>query len=309
MASFSCLSEGGNLMSRKLMLGMVVLLLTTNIMTLLFWKTDKKVLINDNREIITKDPVASIGEEEIFYKDWMDSLQSVYGKTHLENMMDRLVVQQLTKQADIAIHDKIIERDLSLLISMQGIMTEEEIAEKTNRWREEILHRHQLEALLADQPITEEEIRAHYNQYEDQYDFTESVQLSHIVLDTYHEAEQVLAELDDGASFNLLAKEYSIDQETVDRGGYIGFITRTNSLMDEQYLVMAGELDEDSYSDPFQVNGGFAIVYLHLKLPEISFTYEEIKPYIKTELSLQKLEQPVAVDQLKDRLLIDWIYE
>ena len=51
-----------------------------------------------------------------------------------------------------------------------------------------------------------------------------------------------------------------------------------------------------------------AILYLHRKLPAIEFTYDEIKPYMESELALQEMDQSLIADPLWEQLDIDWIY-
>ena len=67
-------------------------------------------------------------------------------------------------------------------------------------------------------------------------------------------------------------------------------------------------MDEHSYSEPFIADNGVAILYLHRKLPAIEFTYDEIKPYMESELALQEMDQSLIADPLWEQLDIDWIY-
>ena len=68
-------------------------------------------------------------------------------------------------------------------------------------------------------------------------------------------------------------------------------------------------MEERTYSNPFKSQDGITILYLHRSLPSITFTYDEIKPYIKSELALDKLDQSLTADTLWDELDIEWVYE
>lgn len=287
----------------------------TNISTLLFWDKEKEVVYvptdeKSEKKIKKKERVAKIGTEEILYEDWIDSLAKTYGKKHLKEMIDKELVKQLAEDKDIHISEKLIDREISYLITMQGIMDESELEKEMDKWQEEVLHRYRLEELLVgDITIPEEDINHHYNIYKNQYDFAASIQLSHIVVDGFDEAKKIIDELDTGASFHLLAQEYSIDEETNKNGGYLGFYTKVSQFIPNKYFEIAEDMDEYSYSEPFQTDHGVAIIYLHQNLPSINFSYEEIKEHIKNELALYDLEQSLSTDSLWEQSEIEWIYE
>lgn len=298
-------------MSKQLLLGILVVLVITNIATLLFWNMgDKVVLDGSDKEISRTKPVAIVGGKEISYDAWMESLRDLHGKSQLKKMIDRELVKQLAAKKDIVIDEKLIEREISFLTTMQGVMTKEETKKKEKKWRKDIIYRYQLAALLTeDVTIPEEKLRKYYNEYHNQYDFSQSIQISHIVLDDFQTAKKVKKELDSGASFQLLATEYSTDEETRNEGGYLGFYTESSQFLPDGYFEKAMEMDARSYSEPFKSGAGISIIYVHRKLPAIKFTYNEIKPYMEDELALGKLDQSLIADPLWEKADIEWIYE
>lgn len=299
-------------MSKRLLLGVIVVLLITNITSLLFWNKDEGIVLDNdkNAKISSKEAVASVGGKEISYQDWISTLRSAHGKQQLKTMIDRSVVKQLAKKGNIKVPDKIIERELALLTSMQGVMTKEELEKKEEMWREDIRYRYQLEELLTkDTSIDEQEIKDYYEIYKNQYDFKATMQLSHILVQNFDTAEKVTLELDDGASFDLLAREYSIDEDSEKNGGYLGFITTASQFFPNGYEKVADNMEEGTYSEPFEADSGVAIIFLHQKLPSVEFTYDEIKPYVKSELALEKLNQSLSANSLWDKLDIEWVFD
>lgn len=302
-------------MSKKLLLGIIIVLLITNIASLLFWNKDETVGLgnkngNGEGEINENEPVATIDGEEISYEDWKQALQSNHGEKQLKKMIDRSIVKQMAKEKNIEVHDKVIEREIALLTSMQGEISEEEYERNEENWEEEILYRYQLEMLLTeDTSIPEGEIKSYYDKYKNQYDFSASMQLSHILVQNFDTAEKVLQDLNEGASFDLLARENSIDEESKKDGGYLGFITTSSQFFPNGYEEVAAEMEEHSYSEPFRADNGVAIIYLHRKLPSIEFTYEEIKPYVKSELALQQMDQSLSANPLWEEAEVDWILD
>ncbi|RDW15323.1 protein secretion protein [Oceanobacillus arenosus] len=299
-------------MSKKLLLGIIIVLLITNIATLLFWNQNEKFVVDDNsgKKVEKRGSVAKIDGEEITYEQWISALTNDFGENQLKKMIDQSVVEQLAKENKIVVDEKVIERELAFLTSMQGVLTAEELAANEEDWVRAITYRYQLEQLLTkDIDIPEESIQAHYDEYKNQYNFYSSMQISHIIVEDLATAEKVKKELDQGAAFPLLAQEYSIDEETKDAGGYIGFLTTSSQFFPAGYEEVAQEMEEETYSEPFQVDTGVAIIYLHRNLPSITFTYDEIKPYVKSELALQQSQQSLSANPLWEELEIEWLYE
>ncbi|ALX49426.1 peptidylprolyl isomerase [Lentibacillus amyloliquefaciens] len=297
-------------MNRNLLLGIIAVLLVTNIATFIFWSQEETISLDDSgSQINQKEPVATVGEETISYDEWTEALRGNHGEKQLEDMINQQAVEQLAERNNITIDEKVINRELALLTTMQGIMTEEETQQKEEEWREDIIYRYQLEALLTDEiDIPDEEVRAYYEQYQDQYNVQASTQISHIVVEDFETAEKVHQEIEDGGSFDLLAREYSIDEETKDEGGYFEFLVNSSQFWPDGYLDKAEQMEERTYSEPFETNQGVAIIYLHRKLPAITFDYEEIKPYVERELAMDELDNSLSAAPLWNELNIEWIY-
>ncbi|WP_174615361.1 peptidylprolyl isomerase [Virgibacillus ihumii] len=299
-------------MKRNYLFGIIVVLLITNIATLIFWNSDGEnvVLDNNNKKIDSREPVATVGGEKISYEDWMNTLRKNQGQEQLQRMIDREIVQQLAEEQNIEISEKVIAREIALLTTMQGVMTQEETAQKKREWREDIIYRYQLGALLtSDVTIPEKKIRNYYKDYHEQYNFKASLQLSHIVVPDMKTAEKVIKELGNGASFQILAKEYSLDEETKEEGGYLGFFVDYSKFLPEGYAEKASKMKERTFREPFKSGKNVAIIYLHRKLPDIKFSYQEIKPYIKRELALSKTNKNLDAKLLWNNLNVDWVYE
>lgn len=300
-------------MSKKLLLGIIVVLLITNIATLTFMDRSDAIVINEEdgegTKVSNKEPVATIAGEKIKYADWVTALRENHGEQQLEAMIDRHIVSNLAAEKDIEVHEKVIERELAYLTSMQGAMTEEEFLVEEEKWREEIVYRYQLELLLTEGvDVPADEVQSYYDSYKNQYDFTPAMQFSHILVQNMDTAEKVYSELEEGASFDLLAREYSLDDETKQVGGYLGFINTNSQFFPNGYEEVAADMDEHSYSEPFAADAGIAIIYLHQKLPGIEFSFEEIAPYVKSELALHNNKITLDAKALWDNVDIDWIY-
>lgn len=300
-------------MSKKLLMGIIAVLLITNVATLIFKDSKDQVVLNEEdgeeKAVSNNEPVASIAGEKIIYADWMKELREVHGEKQLKTMVDRHVVEKLAEEKDIEISEKVIERELAYLLAMQGAMTEAEYTAAEEKWRDEIIYRYQLEFLLTeDITVPEDEIQTYYEGYKNQYNMSAAMQLSHILVENKDTAEKVYEELEAGASFELLAQEYSLDKETNKDGGYLGFINTNSQFFPNGYEEVANGMEEHTYSEPFVADNGVAIIYLQQAVPAIEFDYEEIKPYVKSELALHKEKMTLNAELLWEELEIDWIF-
>lgn len=308
---------GKEAMPRKLLLSIIVVLMITNITTLLFLKKDGTSPVkeqtpstDEQKPIDQNEPVATIGKEEISYTDWVEETRKTHGERQLKSMIDRSVVKQLAEQEGIKVDEKVIDREVAFLTTMQGVKTAAEIKELEASWREDVIYRYELEALLTKGvDIPEDKIKQHFNGYKAQYNFDTSIQASHIIVDNTDIADKVIKELEQGASFDLLAQEYSKDEESKDDGGYLGFLVEGSQFFPYGYEDIIKDMSEDSYSEPTKLGNNVVIIYLHRRLPEITFTYDEVKPYIKNELALDEMEQTLTAKPLWEKFDIDWIFE
>lgn len=309
-------------MSKRSLLLIIFVLLITNVFSLIYFnnKEDKDDAqqneINDisgdlpDKTITSSDDyVASLRDEHITYKDWIQSLRETYGKEHLQKMILEKIVNKLAEERNLTVNEKVIEREIAFLTTMSGVMNDDQLAKQKETWQEELRFQFLLEQLLTeDIEIPESEARAYYETYKNHYDFSASFQISHIVVPNMSTAEKVINELEQGAVFSLLAQEYSIDEETKHLGGYLGYYTHGSQLIPYGYSNIISNMEELTYSDPVNMGDRVVIIYLHRDLPEIEFTYDEIKDYVIRELALKQVDQQEKIKELLERENIEWIY-
>ncbi len=302
-------------MTRKFLWGIVVVLLITNLTTLLIWVNVKGQVQNtedpkDNPVVADRnEPVALVGGEPIEFNEWEQTLQKQYGETVLRDMIDRRIVFNMAEELNINIEEKLIQRELSLMETMLGVMQEEKIEEKRKQWVEDIRYRFYLEELLTkDIGIEAEKIRDYYDEHEDPYELQETYQLSQILVKTEQEANKVKKELDEGASFEMLAREYSTDEYTRENGGYLGYYSKESQYLPGVYYRTADQLSVNSYSQPFKTDQGHVLIYVHRKLPAITFSFKEVQKQIKRELALEYVGDSFSAKPLWEEAQVEWVF-
>lgn len=102
----------------------------------------------------------------------------------------------------------------------------------------------------------------------------DEIRARHILVETYEEALDVIALLEEGADFYTLAAEYSTDESNRERGGDLGWFNET--MMVPEFSDAAFALDESEISDPVETTFGFHIIQVMAKrtaqIPPAEFT-------------------------------------
>src|SRR5699024_7571998 len=135
--------------------------------------------------------------------------------------------------------------------------------------------------------VTDEEIQTAYD------DYTPSFTVSHILVDDEKTANDLIAQLDDGADFAELATENSTDTASAENGSSLGEVNADSGL-DETFFAAAQELDEGEYTTtPVETSFGFHIIKVDEK-PEKG-SLEEEKDQLTESIKAEKLTDSALV--------------
>lgn len=151
----------------------------------------------------------------------------------LEQMINEVLIEQAVVEEGIAIPEEELEAEIKREIEMAGGQESfEKQLEASNMTYEDykkMLRRDMLTWALMEKvtspiPTTAEQVHAR-----------------HILVGTEEEARRILARLQEGEDFALLAEKHSQDESTKDNGGDLGFFPRGG-------LIIAPELEEVAFS-------------------------------------------------------------
>lgn len=272
--------------------------------------TEHQIIIEDKEIDQSVKHVAKIGNHDIHYDDWQQQLFDEYGKKVLTDMVNKEVVLQLAEEKNLEVPEKFMERELARMYMMHGVLSKEKEEQLREKWQEQIEYRFFLqELLIEDSAVEDSKLEEYFDTYKNQYQFSEMLQFSHITVATQEEANRVKELLDDGEKFGSLANQYSIDEDTNENDGYLGYYSDTTNFLPAIYFDIAEELDEGEYSDPYLLNGGYVIVKLHRILPAIEFTYEEAYREVRQDVILDEYPSDLNAKDLWNESDVEMIYE
>lgn len=144
--------------------------------------------------------------------------------------------------------------------------------------------------------ISDTQIQAYYNAHKDEYRTPERVHARHILLSTTNkpkdevpkikaQAEDLDKQLKAGANFADLAKKYSQDPGSAQKGGDLGWVSRGQMVKNFEDAVFT--LAPNQISDVVSTEYGFHIIQVLEKQPAHLQTLDEVKPAIVTALKNQ----------------------
>jgi peptidyl-prolyl cis-trans isomerase D len=148
--------------------------------------------------------------------------------------------------------------------------------------------------------ISDSELKAQYQQNIQQYEVPNRVHAEHILLMTvgktdaeieeiHQKAEDVLKQAKKGSNFEELAKKYSEDPGSKDKGGDLGWITQGQTV--PEFEKTAFSLDKGKISDLVKTQYGFHIIKVLDKETAHTKPFEEVKDSIRAPLLLSKSDK------------------
>ena len=167
-----------------------------------------------------------------------------------------------------------------------------------NKLREEVVN----QVKISDQDAEE-----YYENNQEEYETSEQKKVSHILFDDREKAEEVLAEINNGADFAEMAREHSTGP-TAENGGDLGFITADERGLDRTFRDAAMQLSVDEVTDePVETQFGFHIIKVTDSKEAGIRDFEEVESQIKSQLRNQKKSQVFQefIEDLRDDAEID----
>jgi peptidyl-prolyl cis-trans isomerase C len=168
-----------------------------------------------------------------------------------------------------------------------GLDKDPEMQAKLNRLRDTLLLSEFVKKEILDKAnVTDQEVKAYFDQHKADLG---AVRISHILVPTQQEAQDILQKLKAGASFAELAKKYSLDEKTKSNGGDLGWVNwaqfGSTSLKDAAFKLQPGEV-----SGIVQSQFGYHIMKVTDKKPASDSDFPKIKDALKEQLADKKKE-------------------
>lgn len=151
--------------------------------------------------------------------------------------------------------------------------------------------------------ISDDQLKAQYQQSSGQYQVPKRVHVQRILLTTVgktdaeveeirKKAEDILKQVKKGGNFADLAKRYSEDPGSKDKGGDLGFITQDQTVPDFEKTAFG--LEKGQVSDLVKTQYGFDIIKVLENEPAHTKTFDEVKDSLRAPLMLSQADKQAS---------------
>jgi foldase protein PrsA len=283
----------------------IAALLLLNCLTIAFFLSKANLA---GGAIINEEAVATVGKKTILRQEWLNELEARYGKDVLKEMVDQKVIEEMAAKYKIKISTQDVDREFRMLQSTYNSFSKQNVKNE-KKWKEQIRSNLLLEELLTkDVEVSNDEVESYYEKNKDLFNVPAAYHLSHIVVSTQEEADQVLQELVQGSNFSTLAMERSIEEFSANEGGDIGYISKEDERYPNEYIQVAKKLKTGTYSKPIKVDQGYAILKLEGKISGKKYAFEDVKEQIRRQIALEQMKTPATASTFWDDAKVDWFY-
>jgi len=196
---------------------------------------------------------------------------------------------------------QVINNKLLLLDARRNLYeAEPAFREQLARLKDNLLTSYAGEKALAGVTVSDAEAKAYYDENKEQFNQGETVNASHILVESEEKARAIYEEIASGAkSFEDAAKEYS-SCPSKENGGNLGDFGRGQMVPEFDTAVFEMEVGTIT-AEPVKTQFGYHLIKLNAKNESKEMTYEEIKEELKAGLLGEKRRKAYEskINQLK----------
>lgn len=210
--------------------------------------------------------------------------------THVIDVRRQLPEQYQNIDAEI-LFDGIVGQLIEQRILAESVETTPAWIEATlENTRASILAQIALEN-IGDVAVSEDDVRAAYDAQFGEFEGASEFNASHILVETEEEAQSLIEQLEGGADFAELAREFSTGPSGPN-GGMLGWFGQGMMVPSFEAAVM--ELEEGGVSAPVQTQFGWHVVTLNDLRTTEPPAFEEVQADIEGQLRSAALEEAVG---------------
>ncbi|MEA2689277.1 MAG: foldase protein PrsA [Candidatus Eremiobacteraeota bacterium] len=153
--------------------------------------------------------------------------------------------------------------------------------------------------------VSDADLKAYFDKNHQLFDKPEQVKARHILVADPNVAKQVLAKVKAGGNWDALAKQYSTDPSSKDKGGDLGYFGRGQMVPQFQDAAFGAKVGQ--IVGPVKSPFGYHIIQVVDKKPAQKATFASAHDQIKTTLTQQQQGQaaPAFVASLRQTAKID----
>ncbi len=234
--------------------------------------------------------VAKVNGQEIYQSEIEQKLRNIF-----EGQDEKVAVpaiENLPKEVlDILIKEAYLDKELSKLAKRSDVMKDKKVKERVAASESKILRQSYIDSVL-EKEVTEQKVSAKYAEISSNLAGKKEYSILHIVAKSKEEAEKIYKEITakkKSIRFSDAAKKYSIDQESAERGGNLGFVLEDNMIKEIADAIV--NLKQDEISAPIQTKFGWHLVKFTEVREAQPLPFDSVKQNIREQLEQDKTNE------------------
>lgn len=196
---------------------------------------------------------------------------------------------------------QLINSKLFLLDAQRNLIEgEAEFRDRLRRVKENLLTNYAVEKIIAPIRVTDAEAKAFYDENPDKFQGEETVNASHILVESKEKALEVYAKIAGAEmTFEQAAKEYS-SCPSKEQGGALGEFGRGQMVPEFDTAVFSMQVGEVT-AEPVKTQFGYHLIRLNNRQGATPLSFEEMKDSITEQLLREKQSKAYEsrINQLK----------
>lgn len=240
--------------------------------------------------------VATVNKEKITEGELNKLLQSQYGSTALDSLITNKIVELEAKKLDIKVSDKEIAEEYKTYTESYGgeeaLLKSLESYNMTKKDVEKDIKNYLLTLKVMEDyiDVTDEDVKAYYEENKESFNTEEQVQASHILVEDEATANEVIKKLNAGGDFGELAHEYSTDTVSAENGGELGYFSKGQMVEEFENAAFAMKVGEVSKT-PVKTEHGYHIIKVTDKKAAVKANFESAKEEARKKLVEERVNE------------------
>ncbi|MBM7694048.1 foldase protein PrsA [Peribacillus deserti] len=238
------------------------------------------------------DAVVETKAGDVTKDELYNSMKTRYGNKALQELVYEKVLTEKYKVSNKEVNEKVDKVKAELGPQFAMALQQYGYKDEADLKRSFKIGLLQERAAIKDVKATDKEIKDAYD------NFTPEIKARHILVQDEKTAAEVKQKLDKGEKFEDLAKKYSKDPGSAEKGGDLGWFGP--GKMVPEFEAAAYKLNKDQISNPVKTEHGYHIIQLTDKKEKESL--DKMKKELEYQVKVSKLT-PEIVQKAMDREL------
>jgi foldase protein PrsA len=241
-----------------------------------------------------REVLATVNGQPITRADLDKKLRETRGASVLLQMVDEILVEQEATAQKITATPERLKSRMEQAEANAGSRADLEATLKKHGMSMDAFQKQLTDDVYLDEiarqktTVTDQEIGQYYKEHAKEFSRGDRVKARMILLESRENADAVTSALAAGGEFNGLAKTFSTDPATKDKGGDMGVIERKDYA--KPITEVAFSQKDNQISKPFKTPDGWAIVQTLQHVSGGALPLGEVRKEIEARLNREKLQ-------------------